>query len=1277
MPPIVPLDTPKPTSNLAPPPRRKWKRWTIFLTLLALTVTGWLVYRHYTSPEQIRAMAARALHDATGAEVKVGNGEFELSGTLILHDLSMSVPGMRGQASRLLDAPVTVIHFNSWALLRGRFDVTQVTMLQPVTIYVTEDLVTGRYGFQNLQPKPGELRSPRSGALPQVTITQADVVLGLSRGEEYEETQRISLSGDLSTTSGTPGYQFVLKQLNADRDPAPQIGGTLNLDKLTFTAWLDHFSFAGWQRHLIPHNMRDWWDRLEPTGEIPVVRIGYHSDPRVGIYAEFDVRQLEINLPLESAKVRSAIDEASVAINRDGIRISNLKGRVEDIEVVAREATVWGFESDAPFSLDLSVKGEIPHKPPLVDALPRVLRKTLDRFGPVGDFAATLKSRRARPGEAPEIDARVTFTASHMLDQENPYPMTDVRGELDITHERLTMKIDARGPTGAVITVDGLIAPPMEDRPAFDFHIRATDVPMDEHAWGTLSEKQTRVVEGIFDKEKYAALVEAGLIHTVKTKAAAVAALAQAKGEAGVEGEAEAEGEAEVEAEIGAEAAPNASVPSQLSELEALAARPVFEMGGKLDAEVRFLKEGGPGKKSTTTVTIDMAGLNVLVTPWPYPLTLEAGQLVLAGRSTKLDGIVARGVAGGRGTLHGVFEPSENDDARILPNLTFNAADMPVDALLVASLPDGRGQWVTDFALTGLLDFEGRIFPREDGPGHTFSIATHLRNAKATPFAGSYILDNLTARLLLKPEYFTIEAFDATHGDTALSLGGRVLWQDRRPKMDLTINARALSLSDPVSDLLPPGDPEMQQAREMLATYKPQGIVDLALRFNTDPDDPRDKFNLQLSPQSLAFTMPDGARVSFSEASGDILVTPGVIKLGKFAGTLGAARVGLNGEVRTGDTPAADLTIDAAAPRIDDAMLAVLPAQVAATIRNLEAQGGYAIQGAKLTFAQDPKGLAFDFAARIDLDDASAVVGVPASKIKGVLDIATSQKAGDPDPQLSLTLDAQEMRLLDRLLAPARVELQPLGRDNLYALRTFQGKIYGGTVTGDGNLKLGKDGWYRLKLAMEDVALEPMTHPEHDEDWRVAMADVAERQAWGEAPSQENYDIPTGVISASLNIDGQPGVANSKRGRGEINIRQAKVYQVPLVMTMLQLINLSLPGSGSFDRVAVRYVVEGDTVRFEHLSFEAQNVQIAGSGTMDFPTHKLDLELYSRNPRFRLGVLSDAYDMIKNELVMIKVQGTLEEPKARVEPLSNIKRSIGDIFGQPSDDTKPPLKPNR
>ncbi len=1222
--------------------------------LLTLALTGWVAYRHYTSPDQVRAMAVKAIHDATGAQAVIGDAAFEISGSLTLREVTLIVPGMRGQAARLLDAPLVILRFDPWALPRGKFNITHVNLPQTVTLYVTEDLATGRYGFQNLQPKQGEMKSGVV-TVPEVTVTQADIVMGQTRGDAYEETQRVSVTGQIAPASGNPGYEFVLQQINAAEDPAPRLGGTLNLDKLAFTAWIDHFSFAGWQRQLIPHTMRSWWDRLEPTGRIPMVRIGYNPDPRVGIYAQFDVRDLEVNIPHETVKVRTVIDEASVSIDRAGVRVSDLKGRIQDIALEVSAAAIEGFEPEAKMSLSLSMKGPIPGKPPLLEVLPQVLRKTMDRFGPVGTFVAEVKAQRETDGGPLILDGQVEFTASHMLDQENPYPMTDVRGKLKLTPERLTLDIDAKGPTGAVITVKGVIEPPMADRPAFDFAIHAADVPMDEHAWGALNEKQTKVVKGILDAEAHATLVEAGLIHTPASKAAADAALAKA----------------EADAQVGA-----GVDEKELVRLRQLAARPVFELGGKLDADIRFLKEPGPDKKGVTTVAIDMAGMNVLVTPWPYPLTLDAGKLIIEGREVKLVGVEARGVsrgvdggAGGQGKFDGVFAPASDENPRILPDLNFTASDLPVDDLLIASLPKGPGQWVASFGVEGRVDFQGRIFPREDKQGHTFAIATHLHDATATPFAGKYALEKLDAKLLLKPDDFLIESLEAAHGETKLALRGEVLWRERKPDLQLSIQALALNLDDPVADLLPPAEEAMDQARTLLANYKPSGVVDLDLQFNTSPGDKERKFSLRLSPKTLAFDLPSGARVKLSDVTGDIFVIPGWAKFDQFAATLGAAKVGLEGVVATGGAMNVDVDIDAAGWQLDEAMLAVLPAQVAATLRGLEVQGAYAMREAKFKIVPAEQGQSLDFTAKVSLDDARAVVGVPVTKIKGVMDIAVRQKLDEASPQVTLALDAEQLRVLDRFITTAHGELRPLGRDDLYALEKLQGKIYGGTVAGQGNLRLGKEGWYRLKLAMEDVALEPATHPEKDDAWRAAVEAAA---------GDEKAEVPPGKFTASLNIEGRPSEPASKRGRGEINIREAKFYQVPLVMTMLQLINLSLPGSNSFDRVIVGFAIEGDIVRLDPLSFEAKNVQITGSGTMDYNTHKLDLEMYSRNPRFRLGVLSDAFDMIKNELVMIKVGGTLEEPKAGVQPLSSIKRSIGDIFGG-GDETnaKPPLKPNR
>ena len=197
-----------------------------------------------------------------------------------------------------------------------------------------------------------------------------------------------------------------------------------------------------------------------------------------------------------------------------------------------------------------------------------------------------------------------------------------------------------------------------------------------------------------------------------------------------------------------------------------------------------------------------------------------------------------------------------------------------------------------------------------------------------------------------------------------------------------------------------------------------------------------------------------------------------------------------------------------------------------------------------------------------------------------------------------------------------------------------------------------------VDLAQFIAAEQPMSRPETDR--------VVEEQT---EPSM------TGRLAAALDIQGRWDQANALRGRGDIQIRQGVMYELPLAVGMLQMANLSLPLNQSFDAAQISYVVKDDQIVFERIRFDSNvpsaqrgfvsNVSLEGQGQMDLNTRQVELLLTSDNPQgMKFGPLTDMIKGFKDQLLAVRVTGTLDAPQTSVEQLSAVAEAWKDVFGE-------------
>jgi hypothetical protein len=233
-------------------------------------------------------------------------------------------------------------------------------------------------------------------------------------------------------------------------------------------------------------------------------------------------------------------------------------------------------------------------------------------------------------------------------------------------------------------------------------------------------------------------------------------------------------------------------------------------------------------------------------------------------------------------------------------------------------------------------------------------------------------------------------------------------------------------------------------------------------------------------------------------------------------------------------------------------------------------------------------------------------------------------------------------------------------------------------LVGTGRVPLDPALPYRFDLALNDVEVEPFLRPAsadptHAQTPLVLAAGHGQIAAGEDAGggdrtplpfSNLDRDLSSGLMSASLSIESPLDDITQRRGRGAMTIRDAQLYNRPISTALLRASNFSLPSGQPLNTANARYLIDGNTVRFDELVFGGPNLTIAGGGTMSLPGTELNLLMVSRNDAApRLGPVSDLINLFKDELIAFRVTGTLEDPRTGVTSLRGVQKSWQDIFG--------------
>ncbi|HAL14814.1 MAG TPA: hypothetical protein DCP67_13460, partial [Planctomycetaceae bacterium] len=101
-----------------------------------------------------------------------------------------------------------------------------------------------------------------------------------------------------------------------------------------------------------------------------------------------------------------------------------------------------------------------------------------------------------------------------------------------------------------------------------------------------------------------------------------------------------------------------------------------------------------------------------------------------------------------------------------------------------------------------------------------------------------------------------------------------------------------------------------------------------------------------------------------------------------------------------------------------------------------------------------------------------------------------------------------------------------------------------------------------------------------------------------------------GRTFASLQLHGVAGKRSTWQGDGQIDLQKADLYQLPLLMSVFNIVSLNDSDVRSFNSSHIDFFVRDETIRMNRIIFRGGNVALYGQGRMKFDS-SIDLDFYA------------------------------------------------------------------
>ena len=644
------------------------------------------------------------------------------------------------------------------------------------------------------------------------------------------------------------------------------------------------------------------------------------------------------------------------------------------------------------------------------------------------------------------------------------------------------------------------------------------------------------------------------------------------------------------------------------------------------------------------TVTITLPGVSARYAGFPYPIEDLHGAVIVRDRGMLIPQL--RGRAGDgelRVTGQSVFSPDEGSDTA----LTIQALDVPVDSELLSALPATVERQVSAFHPQGMVDAEVEV--RQEGSAAPVELRAdvHWRRGQLQHESLPIPLDYVTARLLLADETLHIQDFQGAYDGALITATGVIEdLSSGRPLVEIQAETERINVGESLYAQAPPS------WLAALSGWRVYGAVAvrIGLRYATGTQTPPQwtlaaalaDADLRHAPMPLPITRVRG-EVLFNDQGWETPQLEGVYNDGH-----------LKAAVQTRKDEGEDegsISLEATDLTIDSTLYALLPAEARTFVEHLAPQGRVDVSLPVLSYARNEAGKRlWSFAGRAVLHDLRTDPAMRVEGAEGVIEAAGTLVDRSGGAAVNGTLRLDRVRLSQRELEDIDCQWSLArtadGRGRL-ALEKIDGRLYDGTVSGDVELYFGQGASeYRGSATMLAVDVDRLVNA----GWDARL---------GKEPARIG-----GALDARLRLAGAIGDAAARSGGGRVEVAGARLQKVPLIMAILNVINLSPPDQEMFADASADLLIMGNRIDLKNIELTGTFLSLFGAGQVAWPDLALDIRLVNvHNERWsRVPGLTDFMERASRELVELHVTGSAQKPTVRTRPMPTLTDEFRELF---------------
>lgn len=645
---------------------------------------------------------------------------------------------------------------------------------------------------------------------------------------------------------------------------------------------------------------------------------------------------------------------------------------------------------------------------------------------------------------------------------------------------------------------------------------------------------------------------------------------------------------------------------------------------------------------------------------FPYPIRNISGTVRLRGSKVEIEG---QGKASGVPvTLTGwILNPGPANESEFL----IKADGVPINSILLDSSPDTLHKALTELNLQGRHDLRLR-FTKAAGVGEKYhqSAAVKLRDCSCMLKSFPYRIHRLQGMVFWDEEKVTFKELTGEHDETRLTASGRYQRVPAPGRLELGIQAENAAFDRSLEAAIP------ASLHQLWREFQPSGRFDVETQITWVPGQPCQVVlpRIKVTDAEIAMkSFPWPMRSITGEFSYEAprLVMKSLTAQHDDTQIRGRGLVtfveGQQWRVRFDELHVDDLVPNSTFRK-------ALPAQLQVVFDTLNPSGKFSIATTRLGTVElaggnSGEGIQSAWDIQVLLAGCDLTAGVRVEDIHGRVDLKGGNDGRVTNFVGQLDLDSisvfrQTSGLayqISRVVGPIRLEAgqvtggsramatpsadQPLPQVAL--AERISGDFIDGKMTLDVVADLQAEPTYRLQATLSRGRLE-----RYAQQYLRGQSGLA------------------GIMNGWLHLWGQGNREDQVKGRGELQIAPAALYELPLFVQIFRALRLDASDRTAFDRADVLYRIENSRFNFDAIDLVGNALNLRGRGYIRFDGG-MQFDFYSALARnqIRIPIIHEIAGVLSRGWVGVKVTGNVGAPETRIVPVPEFDEAMKQFLG--------------